>query len=172
MSGYGDFIRDFTERTLRNLDFIQAQASAGDRDAYEVTQLWNSLLGLIVLPRKRELEAHGGGIEQIPQTPMTELWSQGWPRVTVSGRAEHESLPDLVRHLRNAVAHFNVDFKPGTDSEITSVSAITSVTVWDQPVDHDGEPIKGSRRWEGQISVDDLDCLARLIAKEYLWVFV
>jgi len=52
VSGYGNLIRDFAERTIQNLNFIQAQASAADPDAYEVTQLWNSLLGLIVLPQE------------------------------------------------------------------------------------------------------------------------
>jgi hypothetical protein len=164
VSGFGNFIVDFAKRTIRNLDFIQAQASAGDRGVYPVTQLWNSLLGLIVMPH--ELDAQGGGIEHIPETPMTQLWSQEWPRVTVSGGTEDESLQDLVRNLRNSVAHFNVKFLTGPDNEITSV------TLWNQRLGRDGAPIKGSRRWEGQINVEDLDRLARRIAEVYVGVFV
>ena len=67
---YSDIITDFAYRTLRNLDSIQSQARDGDDGVYPVTQLWNSLLGLIVLPREVDLE-------RIPRTGMSELWSEG-----------------------------------------------------------------------------------------------
>lgn len=154
---YKDFIADFARRTLQNLDVIQLRAIDGDGGVYPVTQLWNSLLGLIVLPRERDLR-------RIPQTPMTELWSEGWPRFRVSG-SEHGTLRDLVSDLRNAVAHFNVAFLAGPDREITSV------TVWTQRSDTQGRPIRDTRRWEGQITVDELDRLAKLIAHVYVKEF-
>jgi hypothetical protein len=52
---YRDLIVDFAQRTLRNLDHVQAQARTGDEGVYPVTQLWNSLLGLIVLPHEVHL---------------------------------------------------------------------------------------------------------------------
>lgn len=152
-----DFIADFAQRTLRNLDRVQAQASSGDEGVYPVTQLWNSLLGLIVLPRERDLR-------RIPRIPMTELWSQGWPRLTAHG-PEHRSLRDLVNDLRRAVAHFNVEFTAGSDREITSV------TMWTQDSDSGGRPVPGSRRWEGRITVEELDRLARSIADLYIREF-
>ncbi len=154
---YTDFIADFAQRTLRNLNHLQDQARRGDEGVYPVTQLWNSLLGLIVLPRERDLR-------RIPRTPMTELWSEGWPRLTATGR-EHESLHDLVSDLRRAVAHFNVEFTAGSDREITAL------TVWTQSSDSNGRPVQGSRRWEGRITVQELDRLARLIADLYLKEF-
>ncbi len=155
---YTDFIADFAKRTLRNLDHVQTQALSGDEGVYPVTQLWNSLLGLIVLPRERDLS-------RIPRIPMTELWSEGWPRLTTTAGREHRTLHDLVSDLRRAVAHFNVEFRAGSDREITSV------TMWTQDSGPNGRPILGSRRWEGQVSVEELDRLARSIAALYLKEF-
>ena len=183
MSGYADLIVNFAERTIQNLNFLRAQASAGDPNVFEVTQLWNSLLGLIVLPHERDYE--GGGMRHIPRTPMIELWSQDppWPRITVSA-PDHESLHDLVRDLRNAVAHFNVEFLTGPDNKPDD--EITAVTVWTQgsrrkkvpdnpgrpAFDPLGRPVKaGNYYWEGQINVEELERLARLIADVYLRVF-
>ena len=155
---YTDFIADFSQRTLWNLDHVQAQALNGNDDVFPVTQLWNSLLGLIVLPRERDLH-------RIPKKPVTELWAEGWPRLTVDG-PEHQSLHDLVTALRNAVAHFNVDFRadePGHE--------ITSVTLWTQRIGPGGRPVRGSRGWVGRMTVEELDRLARSIAKLYLREF-
>lgn len=154
---YRELVADFATRTLRNLDLIQARVLL-DEDVYPVTQLWNSLLGLIVLPHERELR-------RIPERPMTELWSEGWPRVTApESRTEHETLHELLRDLRNAVAHFNVDFEVGLNREITSV------TVWTQPLGTD-RASRSSRRWEGRMTVTELESLARLIADVYLREF-
>ena len=49
---YESVIRDFAERTRKNLRAIEdLQAKGGE--AYEVTQLVNSMLGLLVFPRER-----------------------------------------------------------------------------------------------------------------------
>jgi hypothetical protein len=156
---YTDFIADFAQRTLQNLDIIQSKADAGDDGVYPVTQLWNSLLGLIVLPREQERD-----LNRFRRIPMRELWSEGWPRITESG-VEHKSLYDLISALRNAVAHFNVRFMPGTDRELTSVR------VWTLDSDENGRPVAGSRKWVGEITVGDLDDLARRIVKLYLKQF-
>lgn len=151
-------IGDFARRTLRNLDHVQGQAASGHDGVYPVTQLWNSLLGLIVLPRERDLR-------RIPKTPMPQLWAEGWPRFTTTPEYEHRTLHDLVSDLRRSVAHFNVEFVPDDDREIRSV------TMWTQGSDAAGRPVPGSRRWEGHIGVVDLDRLARSIAEVYLKEF-
>jgi HEPN pEK499 p136 len=109
-----------------------------------------------VLPRERDLL-------RIPETPMTELWSKGWPRLHETN-GNKESLRHLVTALRNAVAHFNVEFTIGSDREITSV------TVWNQAYSG-GRIVPGSRGWEGRIAVDELDRLARRIADLYVSKF-
>lgn len=152
---YRDLVIDFAQRTLRNLDHIQELAAAGDETVYDVTQLWNSLLGLIVLPRERQ-------IKLIPVTPMSEVWTRGWPRISVSGpEYEPETLRGFVTALRNAVAHFNVDFG-AADGDITSVM------VWNEQLDVNRRPIRGSRGWVGRMTIADLDGLARRIANLYV----
>jgi len=153
---YTDLIADFAQRTLRNLEHIELLAATGEERAYPVTQLWNSLLGLVVLPRERD-------IDRIPETPLTELWSEGWPHLMQSG-PERRTLRQLVSGLRNAVAHFNVEFVADASREITSVK------VWNEAV-VDGRPDRGSRGWTCRITVGDLDRLAKLIASVYLQEF-
>lgn len=153
---YTDLVADYAERTLRNLEYIEFRA-ADNEAVYPVTQLWNSLLGLIVLPRERDVGC-------IPETRMAELWAAGWPLITVAGR-EHQTLRQLVRDLRNAITHFNVDFRAGSDREIEAV------TVWVSELDADGRARLGERRWEGRMSIEDLRRLAGLIADVYLKQF-
>lgn len=101
-------------------------------------------------PREREWQ-------RIPSsTPIAELLSQGWPRLTTTFGTEPETLNEL---FRNAVAHLNVEFKPGPDQEIASVE------VWNN------EPRGGPTIWRGQIAVADLNHLARQLAKLYLAEF-
>ena len=49
------FVGDFAKRTLANLNIIE-QEIRENKDAYEVTQLINSLLGLIVFPFERQIK--------------------------------------------------------------------------------------------------------------------
>ena len=143
-----DLISDFASRTLKNLDFVQQQVRNGNKDLYDVTQLWNSLLGLIVLPLETDKS-------RIPATSMADLESQGWPRLTKNTR-DHESLHNLVNHLRNAVAHANVRFIPRSRSD----RQIKSVELWN-------EHPPGNVRWSGQATVEELDRFVRLIAVLY-----
>ena len=150
---YTNLTADFAKRTLQNLNYVQEGALRGEAGVYEVTQLWNSLLGLIVL-------RHEHVINRLPMIPMNELSPQGWPLLTTAGD-EPPSVPALVRCLRNAVAHFNVEFNAGTDGEIASV------TMWNEKP----RPIPPSRVWEGVITIRELEHLARLLANTYILAF-
>jgi hypothetical protein len=153
---YNDLISDFADRTLRNLDDVQKRVRHGDKGLYDVTQLWNSLLGLIVLPLETE-KKNKHSKSRIPATPMTELGSNGWPRLTVNG-GDDESLHDLVKNLRHAVAHANVKFIAGSDHQIASVE------VWN-------EYPRGTVVWNGRATVEELDRFVRLIAVLYRETF-
>jgi hypothetical protein len=150
---YKNILADFAERTLANLKQIRcldaAQerdgVSAGERSTYPVTQLINSLLGLIVFPK----ENYG---RHIPTKTLAELVQEGWPNLEITHPApecsarrntrgqrtestdedrpcpDHrnqrqkarcrryhggcDTLAELVRVLRNGVAHFNIEFVP------------------------------------------------------------
>src|SRR5262245_31444769 len=106
---YESVIRDFAERTRKNLRVIE-QLQAKGEEVYEVTQLINSMLGLLVFPKEEF-------VDQIPDTSLQDLQESGWPIPRVSsGFPQAKDLRELIRYLRNAIAHFNLEFiKDGTN---------------------------------------------------------
>lgn len=155
---YRELVADFAQRTLDNLDYMQAQEQAGVKGIYPVTQLWNSLLGLLVLPYERE-------VDRLPETPMGELLAMGWPRVEHKF-AEPAHLRALIKHLRNAVAHCNVEFFSGPDDEISSLRLRN----------HSPNPRGRDQRlnevvWEAVLDLSDVERIARLTAQVYVEVF-
>jgi hypothetical protein len=153
---YPDLITDFAKRTLANLDLVKRAADQGRPDAYEVTQLWNSLLGLIVAPRERD-------VRRLPKTQLAQLHAAGWPAITTAGELQSETLRGLVGTLRNAVAHFNVEFHANAGGEIQQVS------LWNEATDDMGRPLPDQpHRWDGRLDVDQLEQLARKIASTYV----
>jgi hypothetical protein len=99
---YIDLVRDFALRTQSNLEALRTvQRTRADAEVYEVTQLINSMLGLLVFPQQQY-------VDQIPRTPLDELERQGWPVPKVIGNyPQAADLNDLILLLRNAVAHLN-----------------------------------------------------------------
>jgi hypothetical protein len=156
---YADLIPDFVRRTLANLDLVKRAAAAGDPSAFEVTQLWNSLLGLVVAPREKD-------VGSLPRTRLPELYAQGWPVITRGGALQDETLVGLVSAMRIAIAHFHVEFQ--ADSE----GVIQGVALWNVKTDEKGRPIPdGPHRWDGRLGVAELEKLARNIAGTYLMTF-
>lgn len=70
---------------------------------YEITQVVNSLLGLAIIPKERDLK-------QIPRTDFGELKARGWPAFEAGEK--YTNLQDLVEGIRHAVAHFRIQFEP------------------------------------------------------------
>ncbi|MDM0051396.1 HEPN family nuclease [Variovorax sp. J22R115] len=138
---YEDIVADLAARTSANLRAIR-EIRQNNREApvYEVTQLINSMLGLLVFPQQRY-------VDRIPRTPLAELQEQGWPVPKVTGNhPQVEDLRDLVRMLRNAIAHFNLAFRPDAENEIKTL------TVWNTN-------LKGTETWRAELSIADLDAI-------------
>ena len=96
-----DFTKSFMRRTLE-----LAQEYEG---TYDATFLLNCLLGLLVVPKESL-------IEKIPRAPYKTLLNWGIEPRSIKnfGRCDHghkhePDLRQLVRRLRNAIAHFNID---------------------------------------------------------------
>jgi len=95
-----DFIKCFMERTL---------VLANDyKSEFDATLLLNCLLGLLVVPKEHL-------IESIPDTPFELLKEWGIDPASIKryGRCEYgclqrPNLRQLVKKLRNAVAHFKI----------------------------------------------------------------
>jgi hypothetical protein len=105
-----------------------------------------------VLPQEKLLQA-------IPDLPLTELHARGWPRFKVEGPIDrHGSLRPLVRSLRNAVAHFNIQFQPGGDQSISGVILTNR------------DLRRGTVGWKAWLPLEDLrqlvDCFSDLILEE------
>ncbi|MEQ9617830.1 MAG: HEPN family nuclease [Deltaproteobacteria bacterium] len=109
-----DFIRDFAKRTSHNLKVIEALEKAGCI-TFEVTQLVNSMLGLLVFPQQKYMK-------KIPKIPITDLQNQGWPIPKIIGNYKQvKDLNQLIRYLRNSIAHSNIEFKHNHKQEIDNL---------------------------------------------------
>jgi len=137
---YEDVIRDFAERTRKNLRAIEHLLADGE-EVYEVTQLVNSMLGLLVFPREEF-------IDRIPETSLIDLKRKGWPIPKVrSGFPQISNLKELVRYLRNAIAHFNIEFiGDGTNQ-------IRLLRVWN--INR-----MGAKTWEADLGLSDIRGIA------------
>lgn len=135
-----EFVIDFARRTRSNLEFIEAAERRGE-SVFEVTQLANSLLGLLVFPREQYMRS-------IPDTSLRELAEQGWPNIrSTHGELKEDTLKQLMRMLRNGIAHCNVEFIADERS------AITGLTIWNTDK-------RGHRTWEATLMIDDLRSIA------------
>ena len=94
----------FAQRTRKNLEYVKGAFDAGE-DLHVVTQLVNSLLGIVVVPKEKYFE------ESFLCVDLNELYKQQWPKWDITfdepkGKdRKTETLKDLIRHFRNAVAH-------------------------------------------------------------------
>ena len=144
---YHDVVRDFAERTKKNLHTIERLRAEGE-EVYESTQLINSMLGLLVFPREEF-------IHRIPETPFAELVRNGWPAPKVrDGFRQATDLRQLVRYMRNAIAHFNMVFLADEERKITGVR------LWNTR--------QGQRDWEAELTLEDL----REIADRFIQLLV
>jgi len=135
---YQHVVRDFAQRTRHNLKVIRTRRAAGD-EVYEVTQLINSLLGLLVLPKEHYYKS-------IPTTSLEQLRADGWPAPVLEGDFKSpKHLRDLVRLLRNSVAHFNVEFV-APQGEIERVILSNKCNC-------------GNVTWRASLSLDDLELM-------------
>jgi hypothetical protein len=78
----------FADRTKKNLQHIQKAFDAG-HDVHVVTQVVNSLLGLVVFPWESHLD------EVMQAIPLAELEQQRWPRWEIT-KGSCSTLGELV----------------------------------------------------------------------------
>ncbi|MBJ6750983.1 HEPN family nuclease [Geomonas anaerohicana] len=139
---YEELVADFAKRTRQNLETLRLLQIKNDSglSVFEVTQLINSMLGLLVFPQQRYFD-------EIPNTPLKELAATGWPIPRVVGDyRQPRDLRMLLRLLRNAVSHFNIEFLPDNNGEISGLR------VWNTEL---RKPFKIT--WMAELSIDDLE---------------
>jgi hypothetical protein len=137
---YQKLVRDFALRTRANLDSLRNfQKVQSDVEVYEVTQLINSMLGLLVFPQQKYFD-------RIPRIPLGELVYQGWPVPEIEGiYPQVKDLRELVRYLRNAITHCNLEFLSDVREQISGLR------VWNTNL-RDGQIT-----WKARLTLEDIE---------------
>jgi hypothetical protein len=139
-------VREVMERTRTNLDAIDNDARQG-RNVFEVTQLANSFLGAFAHPWE-EWKC------ELNKVSLAEAHERGWPIIDEDDQRDRKpvNLGDLLRVIRNAVAHGNLRFigEPGKEIE--------AVFLWNEDC--------GWRTWGATLSVATLRMLLNCIEVE------
>ena len=109
-----DAIRDVMRRTMANLKFVEERQTP--TGPYEVTQLINSFLGALAHP----FEALS---EDLNRLELGEAAKYGWPEIKKERATDREpgSIGELIRLLRNAMAHGNIEFLSDRRGEIVAL---------------------------------------------------
>ena len=115
-----DLEDEFIARTQKNLRAIECLKEKGG-EVYEVTQLLNSMLGLLIFPKERLFE-------KIKNKSWDTMVEEGWP--LPSGDNAHVSdLKQLIKNMRNAVAHCKFNLTTDHD-EISSIEFRDIPSLW------------------------------------------
>lgn len=94
------FLKQYAERTLKNLEVIEQKASTEINSAFEVTQLINSLLALIVFPQERNLAIK-----------TNKTWDKMLKQYIVHSGYSNISSNNILRQLRHAISHSHILFE-------------------------------------------------------------
>ncbi len=143
---YQNLIGDFAQHTRANLETLRnLQKAQPNLELYEVTQLINSMLGLLVFPQQRY-------IKRIPKTPVSELKSQGWPIPKVIGNyPQVKDLNELVRYLRNAIAHCNLEFLSDDGKQLRGLR------LWNTRTERVTGKKTEKTTWKAELTIEDIE---------------
>lgn len=136
---YENVVADFAKRTQANLERVERLARENpNSEVFEVTQLINSMLGLLVFPKE-------GYFNSIPEKSFDELRQEGWqlPR-TRGDYPQVSNLRELIRYLRNSISHFNIEFQANENTY-----EIYGLKVWNKN-------IRGVTNWEADLTIAEL----------------
>ena len=130
-------VLDIMRRSMANLAFVEAHA--GPAGPYEVTQLINTFLGALAHP----FEAMR---DELMALPLTDAARLGWPTISKERPSDSDpsSLGDLIRLMRNGMAHGNLDYLSEGKGQIRALR------VWNT------HPRTGARTWGAVVLVADM----------------
>ena len=93
----------FAVLTRKNLEYMERARTNSKEDVHIVTQIVSSLIGLVVFPVER------GFLKTVRKEKLMSLVNQGWPKWNET-KGRSKNLAELLRHLRNAIAHGHLVF--------------------------------------------------------------
>jgi len=143
-------LREFAERTRTNLVFIERHVRdhPATAEVYEVTQMLNSLLWLVVAADEWLV------IDEM--VSLEKLRHEGFPTLRFTGKRPPTDLKSLTSFLRNAVSHVNLDF-------VSDMGQITEVRLWN----HQHGKLTEPHTADLVVSVAELRKLAELLPMRY-----
>lgn len=124
------FLGDFAQRTLKNLQVIENQ-NTDDAEKFEVTQLVNSLLGLIVFPRERGINLTG----YVACVSTLKKY--------VMNHKSNLTNKELMRNLRHAISHSHIFFEKSVIKDKKGNYQIESITFVNCDYGNNGSPCGG-----------------------------
>jgi len=109
MGNYYQLEMDFVDRTLKLIDqYDEYRMRLPFEEQYNHTLLINCLLGLIVLPKEKALR-------YIPKERIAFVKAlKEWGIIRTTFHSEIRDTVELFHRLRNAVAHFDIEFVSDT----------------------------------------------------------
>ncbi len=136
-------VYDFARRTLKNLEAIEICSVTDPEKCFEVTQLINSAIGLLIFPKEADYNS-------IPQTSLSTVACEvALPKV-LHGSLPEDNLRKLITYMRNGFAHYNVEFENYNN-------VIKGIYIWND----NGRGVD----WVAYISIEDLKNLLLYFAK-------
>lgn len=137
--------KDFAYRTKLNLDLIRSHVDNVSSRGYEVTELINSFLGLLII------------LDEIPseilqQKSITEIGVIRLLGVPLNNGRDVLTFKDFVHNLRNAFAHGNIQFI-FKNHEVNSIILLNYFRDSNTP------------SWECNLKIEDLENLFDLFYK-------
>lgn len=109
------FLGDFAQRTFANLQTIENSLQVNN-EGYEVTQMVNSLLALIVFPKERHLA-----------TGNKSKWKKYLSKYVVYPN-KNISYDNIMKNLRNAISHSHIFFEKDNYLDKNGKAKLHSIT--------------------------------------------
>lgn len=100
MGMYNHLHHDFAKRTKANLEYIDAAYESGNPDVYNVTQLINSLLGMVIFLKEGKF---------VPGAPIETICEDVHFEVLIDKNECCKNMKKFLRCFRNAIAHCNIE---------------------------------------------------------------
>lgn len=139
MTCYENFNIDFITRTLKILEDYTGE--------YDVTSLINCAVGLIIIPK----EQHFNCLRSINIQTLEEIYGITKPNIRYSN---DDSLSNIVRHMRNSIAHGKITQEKVKDNKIKSLRF--------------RDEYKGSPTFEAIFTIEEFKAFSIAVAKEVI----
>lgn len=118
---YKELVKDFVNRTNKNLEFIEKRkfiekSQETEGKVYEFTQLVNSLFGLIIIPSElKHDKIKDNNDNLIDAKILTQLQEN-----IIGDDYNNMEFKEILRRIRNALAHGNFEIK-ANDGKIIGI---------------------------------------------------